>query len=313
MYYLKIFCVCLMLMLGMLSVSSYAKDDVILQGDGAKVTALDLERYITMRLPENQRLGIISRAGFFKEAVENIYLIRMLAAQGQVNDELDANVIQWGAQMDADRAYMASQLDYFLNKQLDRVDWESRAREFYMVDKSRFHEEAKIHAAHILIKAVGRSDVEALELVRVLRAQIMKGEDFLDLAKENSEDVSATRNGGDLGLFSRGRMVAEFEDAAFALTDVGDVSQPVKSQFGYHLIKLMGKKPASKQNFDDIKESLMSELRAEAWKVEYQNYLLKLKSDKNLDFSEKAMSQVVERYRAEIQQFNSKQKASLEK
>ncbi|TLY03017.1 MAG: peptidylprolyl isomerase [Thaumarchaeota archaeon] len=85
----------------------------------------------------------------------------------------------------------------------------------------------KIHCAHIL--------VEKLSVAQELRAKIAKGESFANLAKENSIDVSKKR-GGDLGFFGRGIMVPEFEKAAFALQK-GQVSDVIKTQFGYHVIK----------------------------------------------------------------------------
>jgi len=85
----------------------------------------------------------------------------------------------------------------------------------------------KIHCAHIL--------VEKLSVAQELRAKIVKGESFANLAKEYSIDVSKKR-GGDLGFFGRGIMVSEFEKAAFALQK-GQVSDVVKTQFGYHIIK----------------------------------------------------------------------------
>ena len=85
----------------------------------------------------------------------------------------------------------------------------------------------KIHCAHILI--------EKLSVAQELRAKIAKGESFANLAKEYSIDGSKKR-GGDLGFFGRGIMVSEFEKAAFALQK-GQVSDVIKTQFGYHIIK----------------------------------------------------------------------------
>ena len=86
---------------------------------------------------------------------------------------------------------------------------------------------SKIHCAHIL--------VEKLSVAQDLKTRISKGESFTNLAKEYSIDVSKKR-GGDLGFFARGAMVSEFEKAAFAL-EKGQVSDIVKTQFGYHIIK----------------------------------------------------------------------------
>lgn len=108
------------------------------------------------------------------------------------------------------------------------------------------YENAK--ARHILIRFQGSpvpvkkdqkdlSDAEALAKTQSLRERIAKGEDFAALAKAESDDTGSGAQGGDLGSFGRGRMVPAFEQAAFTLP-VGELSQPVKSQFGYHLIQV---------------------------------------------------------------------------
>ncbi len=89
-----------------------------------------------------------------------------------------------------------------------------------------------VKASHILVK----TEEEALKL----KNEISKGKDFANIAKEVSLCPSG-QNGGDLGYFTKGQMVKEFEDAAFSM-NVGDVSNPIKTQFGYHLIYLTDKK-----------------------------------------------------------------------
>ena len=86
----------------------------------------------------------------------------------------------------------------------------------------------EVRASHILVK----TESEANELL----GQIKAGQDFAELAKKHSDCPSGSR-GGDLGFFTKGRMVKEFEDAAFGM-EPGQVSEPVKTQFGYHLIKV---------------------------------------------------------------------------
>ena len=93
----------------------------------------------------------------------------------------------------------------------------------------------QIRAAHILRSADKRSKEDALKEIEDLKAQIDDGADFGELAMANSECPSGSR-GGDLGSFGKGAMVPEFESAAFGL-DVGEVSGPVETDFGYHLIQ----------------------------------------------------------------------------
>ncbi len=112
------------------------------------------------------------------------------------------------------------------------------ARAGFEANKAKYEQ---IRASHIL--------VEKEEEAKKARERVLAGEDFATLAKELSIDPSAATNGGDLDFFAKdGTMVAEFENAAFAM-NVGDVSQPIKTQFGYHIIKLTDKKGAS---FDEV-------------------------------------------------------------
>ena len=89
----------------------------------------------------------------------------------------------------------------------------------------------QIRASHIL--------VSTLDKAREIRTELENGKSFEELAEKHSECPSG-KEGGDLGFFSKGQMVKEFEDAAFSL-DIGEISEPVKTQFGYHIIKLKEK------------------------------------------------------------------------
>jgi len=118
---------------------------------------------------------------------------------------------------------------------------------------TRYDVPEEIRASHIL--------VADLETATSVRAQLDEGADFAQLAQEYSTD-SSKDNGGDLGWFGRGRMVPEFEEAAFAL-QVSEISLPVQSQFGYHVILLTGRNDAHTPTVDDIKDELRDDFIAE--------------------------------------------------
>jgi len=105
----------------------------------------------------------------------------------------------------------------------------------------------QINAAHILIPCAPDADSvqanEALKKINEIYSQLLKGDDFSELAKKYSRDPGSASNGGGLGWFGYGSMVKEFQDAAFGLNEVGEISKPFKTQFGYHIVKLLGKKP----------------------------------------------------------------------
>jgi peptidyl-prolyl cis-trans isomerase C len=117
---------------------------------------------------------------------------------------------------------------------------EKEVRAFYDEHRAQMNRPEEVQARHILIKVAPGADASTVESARLrlvdLRAKIAAGADFATLARSNSEDDSAS-NGGDLGYFPRGRMFAEFETAAFALTP-GAISEPVRTSVGWHLIYL---------------------------------------------------------------------------
>jgi len=142
---------------------------------------------------------------------------------------------------------------------------ETAIQEFYDENKDGFSQEESVSAAHILIK-VDPADDEAAktakrERLEGLRQQVLAGGDFTELAKANSDCPSAS-TGGDLGAFSRGQMVAPFEDAAFT-QPVGSVGEIVETQFGYHLIKVSEHKEARTLDFAEVKERIREMLVAQ--------------------------------------------------
>jgi peptidyl-prolyl cis-trans isomerase C len=139
-------------------------------------------------------------------------------------------------------------------------------------DLKKYYEEHKteyeqIHARHILIRFQGSqvsikagqkdlTEAEALAKAQSLRQRIQAGEDFAKLATQESDDTGSGANGGDLGTFRHGQMVPTFEQAAFAMKP-GEVSQPIKTQFGYHVIRLESKDTKS---FEEVRPDLERQL-----------------------------------------------------
>lgn len=134
---------------------------------------------------------------------------------------------------------------------------------YYNENPQMFQQPEQVHARHILMTtgAEATSDAKAAALAKAAaaRKRAVAGEDFAALATEMSEGPSAPQ-GGDLGFFGRQQMVAPFADAAFAL-EVGQISEVVETQFGYHVIKVEEKKPASTMSLDEVRQPLEQMLR----------------------------------------------------
>ena len=120
----------------------------------------------------------------------------------------------------------------------------------------------QIRASHILLNVAGKDEAVVRKQADAILQQVKAGTDFAALAKKLSEDPGTRDNGGDLDYFSRGRMVPEFEAAAFALQP-GQVSDVVRTQFGFHIIKLVDKRPAVTRTFEDVRPQIEEQLRAQ--------------------------------------------------
>ena len=140
--------------------------------------------------------------------------------------------------------------DAFYEKKVRGGVSEAQARAAYDEQVGKLKPEPEVHARHILVK----TEEEAKDIVKQLRA----GADFNELAKKSSDGGSA-HSGGDLGYFSRGQMVKSFEDAAFAL-EPGQISDPIKSEFGWHVIKVEDKRNKPAPSFEEVKDQISASL-----------------------------------------------------
>lgn len=141
-------------------------------------------------------------------------------------------------------------------------------KNYYEKNQADFQVQEQVKASHILFKTADKSPTEVEKIknqAETILKQAKGGKDFSDLAMKHSEDGSAS-NGGDLGFFGRGRMVAEFERIAFSLK-VGQISDLVSTQFGFHIIKVFEKQKARIQDFKEVEATISSSLTSQKAEV----------------------------------------------
>jgi peptidyl-prolyl cis-trans isomerase D len=138
------------------------------------------------------------------------------------------------------------------------------AEAYYNANIQQFQTPEQVRASHILLKTDGGKDEAAVrkQAEDILKQAKAPGADFAALAKKYSEDEGSKATGGDLDYFSKGRMVPEFESAAFSMQP-GQISDLVKSQFGFHIIKVVDKKPASTRTLDEVRAQILDTITSQ--------------------------------------------------
>jgi peptidyl-prolyl cis-trans isomerase C len=162
---------------------------------------------------------------------------------------------------------------------------EKEQKAFYDGNPALFKKPERVRARHILIKVDPKADSSKKEQARKkienIQQMLKNGKAFEELAKEFSEGPSNVK-GGDLGYFQRGQMVKPFEETAFALKS-GEVSDIVETRFGYHLIKVVDKKPSEPVAYEEIKERIGQHLKQQKTQKEVNQYINKLKANSNIE------------------------------
>ncbi|MFA7345608.1 MAG: peptidylprolyl isomerase [Terrimicrobiaceae bacterium] len=163
---------------------------------------------------------------------------------------------------------------------------EPDAKKFYDTNTEEFKNPETVKASHILF-TVNKDDSDEVvkqkeAAAKKAAARAKKGEDFNKLAKELSEEPGAKESGGDLGFFAKDRMVPEFAEAAFTQKP-GDIGAPVKTQFGWHIIKVTEKKPAGTVPFEEVKDQITAYLKSAKQREAVQAVLKKLKDSAQIE------------------------------
>jgi peptidyl-prolyl cis-trans isomerase C len=163
---------------------------------------------------------------------------------------------------------------------------DEKVRKFYEDNKSRFERPEEVHARHILIQVKKDADQTAWDAAKKKAEMIQKEAskddvDFAELAKNKSEGPSASQ-GGDLGFFPRGRMVPEFEKVAFSMKP-GDISEPVRTAFGWHVIKVVERHEAGPVPFEEVSEDLAAQMKNQAVQEALVAFLDELRKDATIE------------------------------
>ena len=247
--------------LPLLCCAAFAHAEVLVQGPGVAVTSQDVVAD-SLRVPEEARKAALAKADTVSQVAVSLFARRALADEARQLglDKSDQAIAALNVARDRilSDAYLA-RLD--AKTQPDDAVLNGLALNLYKAEPQRFKVPEEVQVRHILISSI-QPDARA-KAAEVL-AKLQAGGDFQALAKELSADTGSAAKGGDLGSFGRGKMVPPFEAAAFALQAPGDLSDLVETQFGFHILQLVEKKPERQRSFEEVQEALRRDVLAKA-------------------------------------------------
>ena len=258
-------------------------DDVVAKIGDRKITLSEFNKMLGYLDSEKQKLiekNPQLKENLLQQYIQGIVISKLAKKKGfDKNPELKEQL-----EMITDN-YIA--IEYLKKEVANKVEVsEEDIKAYYESHKDEFKTPEMVRSRHILIKtdpsASDNDKKKAKEKAEEILKKIKAGEDFAKLASDVSDDTGSKTKGGELGFFTKGRMVKPFEDAAFSLKP-GEVSGIVETQFGYHIIKVEEKKEPGMEPFDTAKEKIKQKLLQERTKAKVTEFLEKAMKEANIE------------------------------
>lgn len=267
-----------------------AMQEVLVKWDGLALTRADFEASLE-RVPQDYRGQLRGDMKRLTVYLENLLVMRTLADEAK-KAKLDSEpLVREQIALEVERVLGKIRIDH-LKSSLSVPDLLPAAKDYYKANPKEFEVPERVQAAHVLIGLSKKTPDEALERAKEVRAQALAGTPFEELAAKYSEDPSAKQNKGNLGFFTRGKMVKEFEEAAFGLKKPGDVSEVVKTSFGYHVIKLLAKEPGRIKPFAEVEKELLAREDEKYRNQRLQEHFSKIKNNKSIEINKEALERL---------------------
>lgn len=286
------FLVCLLL-LAFIPVAHSEENVFARQGD-VILTQEELDAAFA-RIPKEHRLPYIRDGEKVEQLVASLLRTKQVA-KAAIDSGFDDNPLV------ADRMALAAEKELAeawvenVVENAPQADYKAMAYENYLAHPESFQVPDRVNVSHILIQSNNRSDEDALELATQLKERLTVDPGLFDeLINEYSEDPAKVNNNGTYPSVQRGQMVAPFEEVAFAMTEPGQISDPVKTDYGYHIIRLNEKIPPSTIPFEQIEDRAVAEMMKVHLDKYRNTYVLDLTS-KPISIPEGAVETMIKRH-----------------
>ena len=246
---------------------AHAAPEVLIESPGVEVTVADLEFYLSMGTPaaSGSRWGSKTRVN---QAISDLYALKVLAADSLSAGLVSTEEANWLAEYEVAMLRVRRLLAEKVSVAMAETDWEAEAREAYLASKDSYITPETVTVRALFLNVGCRSEDAALALAAELTHADMTFAEFEAVVTEHTEDQSAKLKAGLMVDVKKGETVAPFEQAAFALTEPGSVSDPLVSEYGVHVVQLIDRVPSRRQSFSEVKEQIIAELKP----IRYEQY-----------------------------------------
>ena len=290
----------IVLLAGFVPLLSHAIDDKVVLGTAqdVSITAGDVRRELSL-VPDAVIRRVLTDPQQHLALIDGMIRLELYAREAEALGVAADPKVQ--ARIEKSRKQiLAEVVREHVARSTEPPDFTELAREEYLLKKAEFVVPEQVRARHILLRFEGDAQkAEAIEKLRQIGERVRQGDSFEALAIEHSKDPGSAPQGGDLGLFGRGKMVEPFERAAFALRNPGELSDIVETRFGLHLIQLVERIERRERGFDEVKGPIIARIDAdyrkkilESWDREMSE---KASSDVDLEMLRKFFAQELER------------------
>jgi peptidyl-prolyl cis-trans isomerase C len=272
-------------------------DEVLAENAYVKLTRSDYETDL-LRVPPEMRPEFAASPRRLTMMLNNLLLDKTLAKEARDSGLDRDEEIARRLALEIDRFLaqaMIGKIEKDAAAEFDAKEAEflPAARETYVLNKQKYQKPEQVNAAHILFDPAKRGNEGALALAKETRAKLLAGANFAKLAAEVSDDPTAKTNGGELGWFPASKMDPAFSKAAFALKNPGDLSEPVQSAFGWHIIRLEGRRPPEDLPWEQARRLIMADLKQRYVNDARDRKVAAIRNDPNMKVNQAALDALV--------------------
>jgi len=248
---------CALTVLSQPKVGKATEEVVFYSSDDFTITEKDLRLYLRApREPDGSvPWGSPERV---QQALSELYVLKVLARRGDglslISDEEKEWIADYSLALTTVQRLVATEVDVMM----EGVDWLGEAKEYYLAERDEFVTAESLTVRTLLLKTEERTDAEAILMAEQLMTDVDSEETFEQVVRDHTEDAG---NPEGRIVITKGQTVPEFEAAAFALAEIGEISDPVVSRFGVHVIQLLDRQPGGVMPFEKVQSAVVEKLK----------------------------------------------------